>query len=443
MKRILVVDDELHVREFLREVLEAESYEVAEAQTTAEVYEVVRAGPFTLIILDLMLPDGHGLDILDWMSTERISIPVIVITAVGTISTAVDSIKKGAFDFITKPFDLDTIKIAVERAIGFAAMSVENEALRRQRDNSTFYDELIGESSEIRRIKDAVLRLSHPDVPILISGETGTGKNILAKQIHFTWSAASAALVHANCAGIPEHLFESELFGYEKGAFTGATTTKRGLAEVANGGTLILDEISEMPNALQVKLLHLIQERSFYRLGGTSPVQATTRIIALTNRDLDEECRLGNFRRDLFYRLNVVHLRIPPLRERGEDALLLAEGFLSQLRYKYDQPNKRLSSECRSYILSSEWPGNVRELKNQLERAFIFSDDEFVRVGDLGDGSPALNAETAGDGGLRSRVLQFERRIIAETVERHSGNKTAAAAELGISVRNLHYKLSE
>lgn len=439
MKHVLVVDDEKHVREFLREVLESENYDVLEADSVESANECLHERAPGLVLLDLMLPDGNGLEVLHEANSLSPAPTVVVITAVGTISAAVDSIRKGAFDFITKPFDVETIQIAVERAFGYATIARENKALRRQRDNRAHYEEFIGNSPEVKRIKDLILRLSHTDVPVLITGETGTGKSVLAKQIHYTWSPADAPLVHANCASIPEHLFESELFGHEKGAFTGATSAKHGLAEAANGGTLILDEISEMPLSLQAKLLHLLQEREFCPVGATRPRRFTARLLALTNRDLQAESDAGRFRSDLFYRLNVVHLEIPPLRERGEDVLLFAQHFLTKLQYKYDQPHKHLSSDCRNYIVQCSWPGNVRELKNNLERAFILSDSEYIAAKDLG-GHNGVSHQSSGD--LRARVAEFERRLIEEALSRHNGNKTQAAAELGISVRNLHYKLS-
>lgn len=439
MKTVLIVDDEQHVRAFLREVLEEDGYEVCEAAGVSDARTAIREYGPTLVVLDLMLPDGSGIDVLKFSASLRTPPTVIVITALGTIQTAVSSIKQGAFDFITKPFDVETIRIAVDRAIEYTAITQENIALRQQRKNAAYFNEFIGECAEIKRIKDVVLRLNYPDVPILITGETGTGKNVLAKEIHYTWSSSDAPLVSANCASIPEHLFESELFGHERGSFTGATSTKKGLAEEANGGTLILDEVAEMPQSLQAKLLHLIQDRTFQRVGSTKTIQSTARIIALTNRDLEKECAAGRFRCDLYYRLNVVHFRIPPLRARPGDALLLADRFITQLRERYDQPEKQIAPECLRFIQEHQWPGNVRELKNQLERAFIFSDDQLIRVTDLGNHVSDYTGDTES---LREKVARHERKIIREMIALQHGNKTAAAAKLRISVRNLHYKLS-
>ena len=438
MMRVLVVDDERNVREYLKELLQLHLYQPLVAETGAAALAVLREVPVGLVILDLKLPDADGIELIPRIKELCPGVAILVITALGTIQHAVDSIKAGAYDFITKPFDIDTILIAVNRVQEFISIREENIALRRQRDNRLYYEEFIGASPHIERIKDVILRLSHVDVPVLITGETGTGKNVLAKLIHYTWREQEAPLVHMNCSSIPEALFESELFGHEKGAFTGAVERKRGLVEEADGGTLILDEITDMPTSAQAKLLTFLQDRSFYRVGGSKPHSVSTRIIALSNRDLAAETQTGSFRKDLFYRLDVVHFVIPPLRERGRDVLLIADSFMEELRLKYDQPEKRLTERCREWILSQRWPGNIRQLRNVLERAFIFIEGSVVDICDVRVEEPPPDEPKD----LKSIVGCFEEMKIREALVRHEGNRLAAAEDLGISLRTLHYKLN-
>ncbi len=270
-----------------------------------------------MVILDLGLPDGSGHDLIPVIKKKNISTEIIVITAMGTVDNAVESMRLGAYDFISKPFDTEKILISCGRAVNFARVSRENTALKRQQKNHIYFEEFIGESPEIKKLKGLINKLAFVDVPILITGETGTGKNILANQIHFTFADDNNPVVYTNCSSIPESLFESELFGHEKGSFTGATALKKGRVEEADNGTLILDEITEIPYEFQTKLLNFIQERSFYRVGGNRHISVNSRIIALSNRNMYEEVEAGRFRKDLYYRLNVVHMKIPPLKERG------------------------------------------------------------------------------------------------------------------------------
>ena len=348
--------------------------------------------------------------------------------------------KAGAYDFITKPFDVDTILMSVKRALDFISVSRENTVLWNLHKNRIYFEDFIGDCQQIQAIRNLIPKLAFADVPILITGETGTGKNVLAKQIHFTLSAAEAPLIYVNCSSIPATLFESELFGHEKGSFTGATSQKKGRVELAHGGTLLLDEITEIPFEIQAKLLDFLQERTFYRVGGVTPVTVDIRIIALTNKNLQEEIKSGKFRKDLYYRLNVIHFNIPPLRERGADVVLISEYLLSLLRRKYNSSTIRISEQALGLIRAYAWPGNVRELKNALERAFICADGDVIEAS-------ALNLEEQDHGVVKRRLKdlidEFERDVILRRLSFFKGSRTQTALDLGISIRNLQYKLEK
>lgn len=435
---ILIVDDERNVRVFLRELFEQEGYEVCDAGSIDEAKASLAANSPEVVVLDLGLPDGSGHDLIPFIKTKNKNTEIIVITAMGTIDNAVDSMRLGAYDFISKPFDTEKILISSERAMNFAKVSRENAALKRQQKNHIYYEEFIGECPEIKKLKGLINKLAFVDVPILITGETGTGKNILAKQIHFTCTDDDKPVVYTNCSSIPETLFESELFGHEKGAFTGAGALKKGRVEEAAGGTLILDEITEIPYELQAKLLNFIQEKCFYRVGGNRHISIKTRIIALSNRNMGEEVEAGRFRKDLFYRLNVVHMKVPPLKERGNDIALLTEHFIDVLKTKYGK-DKQLSPLAFELLQTYSWPGNVRELKNTLERAFIFSEEPLIKEDEIVFEGEAIDK---GQGDLKSILCGFEKTLIIQTLAAQGGNRADTAAKLGISLRNLQYKLS-
>jgi DNA-binding NtrC family response regulator len=437
--KILVVDDERSVRIFLKELFEQENIDVVLAANGAETLEKTASEEPDIIVLDLKLPDVSGLDLIPRIRQRHDRAEIIVITAMGTVENAVRSIKLGAYDFITKPFDIEKIMISVQRTIDFITVSKENVVLKEHQKNRLFFEEFIGETEEIRNIRSLIAKLRNVDVPILITGETGTGKNILAKQVHFTLQESTSPFIYTNCANIPDTLFESELFGHVKGAFTGASAGKKGRVEEADQGTLLLDEITEIPFELQAKLLNFLQERNFYRVGSNKQISVKTRIIALSNRDLQEEIREGRFRKDLFYRLNLIHMHIPPLRERRQDILLLIEYMLELFSTKYAKKVTRVSADCRDLLVNYSWPGNVRELRNVLERAFILSDGPAIGAEDIlfSDQSQSLKK-----GNLKTLVRDFEKSIIIRALARNDGNRTRTAGELDISLRNLQYKLS-
>ena len=435
---ILIVDDERNVRIFLRELLEQEGYEVFDAGSLEEAKNSIASHSPEVVILDLGLPDGSGYDLIPAIKKNNKNTEIIIITAMGTVDNAVDSMRLGAYDFISKPFDTEKILMSCERAVTFAKVTRENITLKRQQRNHIYFEEFIGECPEIKKLKGLINKLAFVDVPILITGETGTGKNILAKQIHFTIADNNKPVVYTNCSSIPESLFESELFGHEKGSFTGAGALKKGRVEEADNGTLILDEITEIPYELQAKLLNFIQERTFYRVGGNRHISVNSRIIALSNRNMYEEVEAGRFRKDLYYRLNVVHMKVPPLKERGGDIILLAEHFIDVLKTKYGK-DKQLSPLASKLLQTYSWPGNVRELKNTLERVFIFSEDDLINEDEIVFEGESTSRER---GDLKSILGGFEKTLIIQTLAAQGGNRTNTAAELGISLRNLQYKLS-
>jgi len=440
--RVLVIDDEPNVRIFLRDLLSLEGFEVSEAGSCSETLRAAETKHPDICILDLKLGEENGIALIPELKRIHAPVIVIVITALGTVDNAVLSMKAGAYDFITKPFDVDTILLSVRRAADYIGISRENAALRNLQKNRIYFEEFVGDCQEIRSNKNLIPRLAYADVPILITGETGTGKNVLAKQIHFSLSGEEAPIVYTNCSSVPATLFESELFGHEKGAFTGAAAQKKGRIESADGGTLILDEITEIPFEIQAKLLDFLQERSFYRVGGTKPVSVTLRVIAITNRNLQEEIKSGRFRKDLFYRLNVMHFTIPPLRERGDDIDLLSGYFMQLLRKKYNALKLELSEGAMRLLRGYSWPGNVRELKNILERAFICVEGDVIEPDCLSFEEPDQVRGLRG-GSLKSAVEEFEKETILRRLAELKGNRTQTAASLGISIRNLQYKLEK
>ncbi|PKL23161.1 MAG: hypothetical protein CVV47_15780 [Spirochaetae bacterium HGW-Spirochaetae-3] len=440
LKKILICDDEANVRTFLKDLLSLEGFSVVEADTGAAALASVARDKPDLCILDLMLPDCNGADLLPRLKAVNPMLAVVIITALGTVDNAVLSMKAGAYDFITKPFDVDTILMSVKRAIDFVSVSKENTVLWNLNKNRIYFEDFIGECPAILSIKALIPKLAFADVPILITGETGTGKNVLAKQIHFSLSGAQAPLVYANCSSIQPTLFESELFGHEKGSYTGASAQKKGRVELANGGTLLLDEITEIPYEVQAKLLDFLQERTFYRVGGVSPVAVETRIIALTNKNLQEEIAAGRFRKDLFYRLNVIHFTVPPLRDRGDDVSLVCDYLLDLLRRKYNTPSLRISDAAMALVRAYAWPGNVRELKNALERAFIYAEGDSIEPDSLileEQDQATLKLE------LKDLMEDFEHDVIVRRLAYFKGNRTATAKDLGVSIRNLQYKLEK
>lgn len=427
--RVLVVDDEPSVCRSLSMVLERFGFEVTAAGDGLEALERFRRGLHDLVIADLKMPGLSGLELLREVKRLSPGTPVVLLTAFGTVETAVQAMKEGAFDFLQKPFGLEQLKDVVSRAL-------------RPKEEGGVERPIIAKSQRMLELLDMAKEAAQSVAPVLITGESGTGKELLARYIHAQGPRREGPFVAVNCAAIPEGLLESELFGHERGAFTGAVGQKKGKFELAHRGTLLLDEISEMPISLQAKLLRALQEGEVDRIGGTKPVKVDVRPIATSNRDLLQRIKEGKFREDLYFRLNVIHLHIPPLRERREDIPLLVHHFLEKYSRLNGRPLRELSPKAMKALLDYHWPGNVRELENVIHRAVLFSRGERIEERDLRLEREALTEEghrTLSDLNLR----EAEKRLIVLALERAKGNRTEAARLLGVSVRTVRNKIKE
>lgn len=438
---ILVVDDEEGNLLAMKKILEQEAYQVVTARQAATALTLFRRQAFDLVLTDLRMPGVSGLELLRSIAKENSSVPVVMLTAFGTVSDAVEAMKHGAVDFLSKPLRRETILKCVQDTL--AGKGATQESRPRL--------QLLGGCASITQIKKTIRMLARTSASVLIEGESGTGKEIVAKTIHAE-SGRAGRLVSVNCGAIPESLLESELFGYEKGAFTGAVGSKLGLFELADKGTLFLDEIGEMPASLQVKLLRVLQDGMFFRLGGTSQLKADVRIVAATNNELKKRILEGKFREDLYYRLNVVALTLPPLRERGEDILLLADYFFEQARETYGKKNMALSPAARLAISAYPWPGNVRELRNCLERTLVLHDGEWIEPLHLGlpeaEASAGLMPKLEGVPSemrfaVGTTLREMELEAIRKTLAFTGGDKARAAEILGINQRTIYRKLPE
>lgn len=450
MERILVVDDEQSMREFLSILLQQSGYAVVAVAGVKEALQKIKNDAFDLIITDLKLPDGNGLEVLEEAKKNDPDAQIIVITAFGTAETAVNAMKKGAYDYITKPFLVDHIRLTVQKAMEKGALSRENRELRRRILASGASGDFITKSTSALEMLYLVERVAPTGVTVLISGESGTGKEIVAKRIH-ELSGRKGRFVAVNCSAIPEGLLESELFGHQKGSFTGATSDKAGLFEEASGGTIFLDEVGELPLILQPKLLRAVQSGFIKRVGGNREIEVDVRILSATNRDLSAEVKGGRFREDLFYRLNVVAIKLPPLRDRRNDIPLLAHYFLEKFRVAFGRPIKGISPEVLRCLDSHDFPGNVRELENIIERAVALESGEQLSMKSLPDylldeeagGAPRLERLPEDGVDLEETLLNTELHYIREALGKTGGNKTEAAKLLGLSFRSLRYKLEK
>ena len=438
---ILVVDDEPAQRTVLGGFLRKRGLEVAQGASVEEALAHVSARTIDLVLTDLRMPGG-GLALLEGVRAINPEIPVVVMTAFGTVATAVDAMKKGAADYLTKPIDLDELEVLIGRTLERRALVAENRELRRELETRYRLAGLETANAKMSEAINTAARAAASRATILIRGESGTGKELLARAIHHASPRSKGPLVAVNMAAVPETLVESELFGHERGAFTGADRERRGRFELADGGSLFLDEIGDLPRATQAKLLRVLQEQTFERLGGTRSLHVDARVIAATNRDLEAMVRQGEFREDLYYRLNVVTIDLPPLRSRREDIPLLVDHFLRRFAAESKAAVESVSREAMDVLLKYEYPGNVRELENIVHRAVVLARGPVVSTADL----PLHVAELRSEGqqppaSFVERVAQFERELILEALERAGGVQTRAARELGMSERHLRYKL--
>ncbi len=432
----LVVDDEPDICELLSITLNRMDINTRTCADVQSAKASLSQRPVDLCLTDMRLPDGSGLDLVEWIQNEVPGIPVAVITAHGSVEAAVKALKLGAFDFVSKPLDLNDLRKLVT-----AALKLRGEA---QPKASGAAQKLLGESPAIEQVRTLIAKVARSQAPVHISGESGTGKELAARMIHDAGPRREAAFVPINCGAIPTELMESEFFGHRKGSFTGAVNDKIGLFQSAEGGTLFLDEVADLPLHMQVKLLRVIQEKAIRPVGQSTELGVDVRILSATHKDLGELVAEGSFREDLYYRINVIQVHVPPLRERGRDVLILARHLLRRLSHSMDMPPPRLSKEVEAQLLTYRFPGNVRELENILERAITLCNDDVINVGDihLRPGSGA-DREVAGDATLGTQLEEIERDAIIKALEQTRYNKTAAAKLLGISFRALRYRVKK
>ena len=455
MEPLLLVEDKNELRAMLRKALERCGYTVEEAPDGSAAIQKIRARRYLLVITDLKMPGASGLDVLRETKHADANIPVILLTAFGSVEEAVTAMKEGAFDFLQKPVDLDHLKLLVQRAARQQELLRENLLLREEYAARYGFPRLVGEHASIREISQQIQRIAATDSTALLLGESGTGKELFARAIHHLSNRREQPFVALNCAAIPEGLVENELFGHERGAFTGAGARKVGKMDLAHHGTLFLDEIGELPLAIQAKLLRVLEERRFERVGGTQLIEVDVRIVVATNRDLQKLMQEKLFREDLYFRISAVPITIPPLRDRGNDVLMLAEYFLEKFSREFAKSGLELSHDAKQRLLEYRWPGNVRELQNTLERAVILADGLTIRAAGLQLPSPKPDIQTLPDGmlpeqfswdGSLEEVTQratghVERVLLESTLRDCQWNKTRAAERLGVSPKTLLAKI--
>ncbi len=456
--KILIIDDEPFIRRTFEEVLRGKRYGVSSAGTLAEAERLLKKDHFDVVFLDVRLPDGEGTPFLERVSKIQHPPLVVMMSGFGTVESAVECMRAGAFDYLLKPFSVSQIEVLVKKAEGYKQMLQVNEYMTAELTGSK---DLVGESEAMQRLKEMLKKVAPTEATVLIQGENGTGKELVAHAIYHCSSRSQAPYVRVNCAALSESLMESEFFGHEKGSFTGATERREGRFELANGGTLLLDEISEISPRLQAKLLRVLQEREFERVGGSKTIQVDVRVLATTNRDLKKSVEKGDFREDLFYRLNVFPVEVPPLRERAGDISILAEHFLQRFGRQHGRSGLKFSAEGLRSLDAHLWPGNVRELQNTIERSVILSDPG-APINSTVLGLPPVHGDYAEEdaplpsGKVREAVespnakegelvplAEVEKEYILRTLDACDGNRTKAAAVLDISIRTLRNKLNE
>ena len=451
-EKILVVDDEKSMREFLEIMLRKEDYKVSLAPNGEEVLRLLERDIFDLVLLDIRMPKMDGIAVLKKIKALSPETVVIMITAYASADTAIKAMKEGAYDYITKPFKVEEIKLIIKNALEKRNLQKENTLLKQVIRDRYHFDNIIGQSSKMLALYDLLDKVGPTKTNILITGESGTGKELVAKAVHYSSPRKDRPFVTLNCGAIPEPLIESELFGHMKGAFTDAIATKKGLFEVADEGTLFLDEISELPLLMQVKLLRVLQDREFKRVGGTEDIRVDVRIIAATNKDLEEAVREKRFREDLFYRLNVIQIKLPPLRERREDVPLLAMHFLKKFSQELNKNISNISSEALQLLLDYDYPGNVRELQNIIERAVALEVNPELTAQNLRSylddhlqlKKGGLDLDIPNEGiNLEKLVEEIERTLLLKALNRTHGIKKKAAELLGINFRSMRYRLDK
>ncbi len=445
-KKVLIVDDESGMRHMLSVLLEREGYAIDTAVDGQEGLNKIKANQYDLVLCDIRMPEMDGLTFLESTKNLNRSLPVIMMSAFGNVDTAIEAMKKGAYDYVSKPFKADEILMRLQRLTAQERLMFENQALKRVLHEESSFGNIIARSPRMLDIFDTIRKIAEFKTTVLITGESGSGKELIARAIHFNSPRANKPFIAINCSAIPETLLESELFGYVKGSFTGANRDKKGLFEEASGGTLFLDEVGDLPLSLQVKLLRAIQEEEVRRVGASQTQKIDVRIITATLRNLAEEIKKGSFREDLFYRLNVLPIHLPPLRERKEDVPLLVDNFLKKFNKELGKNVSKTSPEALQHLMDYSWPGNVRELENTVERAMVLESGPELLAAHLPDNvknieiNPAIRA-AANELSIKKMMVIMEQELIKKALEKTAGNRTWAAKLLEISHRALLYKI--
>jgi DNA-binding NtrC family response regulator len=434
--RIMVVDDELIIRESLAAWLERDGHHVEMAASGEAALEKLTADRFDILLVDIKMEGMSGLDLLKVIKDDDMDTAVVMITAYGSISTAIDAMKHGATEYLLKPFDPEEIGLLIEKIIAQQAQEKENLYLRQEVKERSRFESMIGQSAAMQTVFDLINDVAPTESTVLITGETGTGKGLAAKALHTCSHRAQGPFVAVNCGAIPEHLMESELFGHQKGAFTDARETKKGRLELANGGTLFLDEIGEIGMRMQIDLLRVLEDRIFYRVGGTQPMEADFRVVAATNRDLKKAIADGSFREDLFYRLNVIAFAMPPLRDRKEDIPLLCDHFMNRFAQETNKPVRKISRDAMDEMMVYDWPGNIRELENAIERAVVVGKGIQVELGDL-----PIVCLPDGPKPANHTLKAIEKSHIEQVLKENAWNISTCAKILGIDRSTLYSKI--
>lgn len=440
---ILIIDDEKNIREGLADAMELEGYKAFVAEDGKAGLERIAKGDIDLVITDLRMPGITGEQVLSKVTAENPGVPVIVLTGHGSIDAAVDAMRNGAYDFLTKPLNLDQLTMIVKRALEGRMLALQHRQLQEELENRKSFESIIGKNAEMQKIFQMVRRVAPSKASVLITGESGVGKELITNAIHNLSQRKDKPFIKVHCAALSESLLESELFGHEKGSFTGATARKRGRFELANGGTIFLDEIGEINQNVQIKILRVLQERKFERVGGEETIEVDVRVIAATNKDLEKEIAEGRFREDLYYRLNVVHINVPPLRERKDDIPLMVNSFLTEFAEENGKKIEGIDSRARSALYKYDWPGNIRQLRNCIESAVVMCEGKVITLDDL---PPTISQSTQEDViqvPVGITMEEAEKIVILQNLAVNKGNKTKTADILGIGRKTLHRKLDE
>ncbi|MFP4329392.1 MAG: sigma-54-dependent transcriptional regulator [Alkalispirochaetaceae bacterium] len=440
---VLIVDDEKNIREGLGKALELDGYNVLLAADGQNGLDIIEEEEVDLVIADLRMPRISGEELLRRVVQSYPTVPVIILTGHGTIETAVQAMRDGAYDFLTKPVNLDRLSLLCKRALSTRELVMQHRQMQEELEHQRRFQNIIGKSSEMQRIFELVKQVAPTKASVLITGESGVGKELIADALHNASNRKDKPFIRVHCAALSESLLESELFGHEKGAFTGAVARKRGRFELAHSGSIFLDEIGEIEQSVQIKILRVLQEKKFERVGGEETLEVDVRIISATNRDLKEAIDEGRFREDLYYRLNVVNIHIPPLRERKEDIPLLTSAFIKEFAQENEKPVEGIDPKARSALYNYPWPGNIRELRNSIESAVVMCKGTIITPDDL---PPSITRDNEDDYiriSLGSSLADAEREIIRSTLAAQNGNKSRTAEILGIGRKTLHRKVDE